>query len=103
MFILEDNYFRHLQMSLNKCLESNVENYTITSLLKSAAPVKNLIETINLLSEDFTFRDLIIVTRGSNDFNNNETPLKMIFNKLKLCVHINIFNLSVPISKYHTH
>lgn len=100
ILILGDDHARNLQNSLNKNVGSITENYKITSILKPGAPMKNLIENMDILAKNFTFRDYIILIGGSNDLLSYKFPsFKLLLTKLKACAHTNIIILSVPFSK----
>lgn len=103
MLILGDKYCRNLQFCLKNVLGSNVDYYSTTSICKPGGPMQNIIENIELLAKNFTFRDHIIISGGSNNFNNNKTPsLKFLLTKLKGCLHTNIIILLILLQKHHT-
>lgn len=104
VLILGDKYCRNLHSTLKRLLGSNVDNYSITSILKPGAPLHNIIDNIESLVKNFTFRDHIILIGGSEDFLINKTPsLKILLNKLKACVHTNVMILSIPFQKRQTY
>ena len=56
-----------------------------------------MIENIESLANNFTFRDNIIVVGGTNDIVNNKTPsFRYICDKVKLCSHSNVTFVFVP-------
>ena len=84
---------RHLDLNL----------FEMTVVRKPGACLYQVIENIESLANNFTFRDNIIVVGGTNDIVNNKTPsFRYICDKLKLCSHTNVTFVSVPYYKKYS-
>lgn len=82
---------------LNKYTDLN--SYSITSIVKPGAMLHQVIENIGPLTRHFTTQDFVIIIAGSNDIHIQKTPsFRFICNQLKQCSHTNILFASVPYS-----
>lgn len=76
---------------LKKILGPHEYVSSVTSILKLVDPMQTLIENIELLMKDFTYRDHVTLIGVFNDLNYNRAPsFEMLVNKLKACMHTNI-------------
>ncbi|CAG9767026.1 unnamed protein product [Ceutorhynchus assimilis] len=95
ILILSDDNGRDLEKFLGRS-PNNCE-YDVLNIFKPGTPAQSVIEDINMLTVEFTFRDYVILILGSNDLAMNRKPsFGLILSALKSCTHTNVGVLSVP-------
>lgn len=86
-----------LGMGLREKLERLLGCHQIMSVIKPHATMKNLIESVDSLSQDFTVNDFLVIVGGQHDLSKGQFPsFKFINQKLRNCTSTNIIFTSVP-------
>ncbi|XP_074033082.1 uncharacterized protein [Leptinotarsa decemlineata] len=101
MLLLSDDNGKHLCKALSNC--KNLTKFIIESIHKPGGKFADILESVDLLSKDYTQKDVIVILAGKGDFESNKHPkVKDIWSKIKNCLHTNIIFLSCPtvIRKY---
>ena len=98
ILILGDEHGKNINHKMRNKLE--FKSYKIQSVLKPKAPLKDVMESIEQLTNGFTKDDIVILIAGTNDLQNYRYPsFRVICDKLKLCSHTNVIISSVPFAR----
>lgn len=94
ILILCDEGGRNLGRLLNLQLK---DKYSIETIIKPGACLKDVIEYIDRLTKTFTLNDFVIIQAGFNDFLYHNYPsFKLLNFKLKQCLNTNLILTTVP-------
>lgn len=96
IILISDDYGRNM----NKILYNKIKKktYKIEHIFKPGASFKQVIESMDSLTKNYTMNDHVVVIAGSNNFNKtNKYPLfRDIADKVKGCSNTNIIIASTP-------
>ncbi|CAH1104023.1 unnamed protein product [Psylliodes chrysocephalus] len=82
---------------MNMELRKQFKDVQILQITKPGATLGQVIENIEMLVKDFSFKDYVIVMGDANDFLLDKYPSMRFLNfKLKQCTNTNLILLSMP-------